>query len=204
MASECPITLDAARLRQAVSAIYAQVATHPEGEFHFHRGPEYAAALLGYDRETLAGLPDSVTASFAGIGNPHAIDALRPGETVLDIGCGAGMDLLIAARRVGPTGRAIGVDMTPAMRAKARDAARAAGLSNVEVREGDAEALPVGDASVDVVLSNGVMNLTPNKEKAYGEIARVLRPGGRLLLADIAKEVALDEDARNDIDLWAG
>ena len=136
--------------------------------------------------------------------NPHAIAPIEEGATAVDIGCGAGMDLLLAARRVGPAGRAIGVDMTPEMRERAAGAARAAGLAQVEVRAGDAEALPLEDASVDVVLSNGVLNLTPDKEKAFAEIARVLRPGGRLQLGDIVVAVELSEAIRRDIDLWTG
>ena len=204
METVCPVTLDTQRLRDEVTAIYSRVATEPEGEFHFHRGPEYAAQFLGYDPNELAALPSAATASFAGVGNPHSIDAISPGQTVVDIGCGAGMDVLLAAKRVGPSGRAIGVDMTLQMRESALNAAEAIGLTSVEVRAGDAEALPVDDSSVDVVISNGVLNLVPDKKRAYAEIARVLRPGGRLLLADIAVEFELDEDTRSDIDLWTG
>ncbi|MBI4460767.1 MAG: methyltransferase domain-containing protein, partial [Acidobacteria bacterium] len=142
--------------------------------------------------------------SFAGIGNPHAIGTVAPGETVVDIGCGAGMDLLLAARRIGPQGRAIGIDMTDAMIERASRAARLAGLSNVELRKGDATALPLADASVDVVISNGVLNLVPEKENAFREIVRVLRPGGRLQIADIVVEQELSEDVRSDIELWTG
>jgi len=126
------------------------------------------------------------------------------GAVVVDIGCGAGMDLLLAARSVGPRGRAIGVDMTEAMAARARAGARSAGLDNVEVRIGDAMALPLDDASVDVVISNGVLNLTPDKSVAYREVFRVLRPGGRFLYADIALGAELSEATRRDIDLWTG
>jgi arsenite methyltransferase len=204
MALACPVDLDTRLLRDEISNIYARVAAHPEGNFHFHRGPAYAAEFLGYDAAELAQLPTEATASFAGIGNPHAVAPLATGETVLDIGCGAGMDLLLAARRVGPQGRAIGVEMTDAMAERARTAARAAGLEQVEVRKGDATALPVPDASVDVVISNGVLNLVPEKDKALAEIVRVLRPGGRLQLADIAVEAELGEDVRRNIDLWTG
>ena len=196
--------LDTQLLRDEISNIYARVASHPEGNFHFHRGPAYAAEFLGYDTAELALLPVEATASFAGIGNPHAIAPLTTGETVLDIGCGAGTDLLLAARRVGPQGRAIGVEMTEAMVKRARSAAHAARLTNVEVLKGDATTLPVPDASVDVVISNGVLNLVPEKEKAFSEIVRVLRPAGRLQLADIAVEAALGEDVRRNIDLWTG
>jgi SAM-dependent methyltransferase len=205
MAVSCPIGFDTRRLRDEVSAMYARVASAPEGEFHFHRGPAYAASFLGYEASELAALPETATASFAGVGNPLRIDRLRDGETVVDVGCGAGMDLLLAARRVGRRGRAIGVDMTQAMRERALASARSLDLDRtVEVRAGDAESLPVEDGTADVVISNGVLNLTTDKERAFSEIARVLRPGGRLLLADIVVESELSEAVRRDIDLWTG
>lgn len=200
----CPVDLDTQRLRAEVMNIYGRVANNPDGEFHFHRGPKYAAQFLGYDLSELETLPSDVTASFAGIGNPHRIEPINPGETVLDIGCGAGMDLLLAARKVGAMGKAIGVDMTASMIERARAGAVAAGIANVEIRQGEAEALPVEDRSIDVVISNGVLNLTPDKVKAFREIARVLRPGGRLQLADIIIGTELSEQARRDIDLWTG
>ena len=204
MAIACPVDLDTQVLRSEVSKIYSRVATDPDGDFHFHRGPAYASEFLGYDAAELAALPAECTASFAGIANPHTIAPILQGETVLDIGCGAGTDLLLAARRVGPNGRAIGIDMTEAMRDRARGSAAAAGANNVEVHKADATALPLPDASVDVVISNGVLNLVPEKEKAFAEILRVLRPGGRLQLADIALGVELGEDVRRNIDLWTG
>ncbi|MFN7970918.1 MAG: methyltransferase domain-containing protein [Acidobacteriota bacterium] len=204
MATTCPVGLDARKLREEVSRIYGRVASDPEGEFHFHRGPAYAAGHLGYDAAELAELPAMATSSFAGVGNPLRIGPLRPGEVVVDVGCGAGMDLLLAARRVGPAGRAVGVDMTESMRARARDAAHAAGLGNVEVLAGDAESLPLPDATADVVISNGVLNLATDKGKAFSEIARVLKPGGRLMLADIVVAAELSERIRSDIDLWTG
>lgn len=204
MALTCPVDLDVSILRDEIQAIYARVAATPDGEFHFHRGPEYAVGRLGYDAAELAALPLEVTSSFAGVGNPHAMDAIDPSAVVLDIGCGAGTDLLLAARRLGPAGRAIGVDMTDAMRARAAAGASACGLTNVEVRSGDATRLPVDDRSVDVVISNGVLNLVPDKPAALAEIARVLKPGGRVQIADITIAEALSEDARKDIDLWTG
>jgi len=204
MAIACPVDLDTQVLRSEVSKVYSRVANDPNGDFHFHRGPAYAAQFLGYDPVELAALPPECTASFAGIANPHAIAPILPGETVLDIGCGAGTDLLLAARKVGPGGRAIGVDMTEAMRDRARVSAAAAGLTNVEVHRADATALPLPDVSVDVVISNGVLNLVPEKEKAFIEIRRVLRPSGRLHLADIVLDAELGEDVRRNIDLWTG
>ena len=200
----CPVDLDVARLRDEVQSMYGRVAADPAGEFHFHRGPGYAAERLQYDREELAALPERVTASFAGIGNPHLIGPLDRGSTVLDIGGGAGTDLLLAARHIGPAGRAIGVDMTAAMAERARAGARMAGLKNVEVRVGDATALPIDDGAVDVLLSNGVFNLVPEKERALAEMFRVVAPGGRLQIADIVLGAELDETARRDIDLWTG
>ena len=204
MAIACPVDLDTQVLRSEVSKVYSRVANDPNGDFHFHRGPAYAAQFLGYDPVELAALPAECTASFAGIANPHAIAPILPGETVLDIGCGAGTDLLLAARKVGPGGRAIGVDMTEAMRDRARVSAAAAGLTNVEVHRADATALPLPDVSVDVVISNGVLNQVPEKEKAFIEIRRVLRPSGRLHLADIVLDAELGEDVRRNIDLWTG
>jgi arsenite methyltransferase len=163
MAVTCPLDLDTRMLRSEVSKVYSRVAAEPDADFHFHRGPAYAAEFLGYDSEELAALPATCTASFAGIANPHAIGPLAEGETVLDIGCGAGTDLLLAARRIGPSGRAIGIDMTDAMRNRTLSSAAAAGLANVEVHLADATSLPLPDASVDVVMSNGVLNLVPEK-----------------------------------------
>ena len=204
MATYAPASLDLDVLNDEIVSIYARVATDPHGDFHFHRGPAYAVKLLGYDAAALAQLPERSTASFAGVGNPHAIGELREGETVLDIGSGAGTDLLLAARAVGPTGRAIGIDFTESMREVAKASAAELGYEQVDVREGDALDLPVDDDSVDVVISNGVLNLTPNKERAFREILRVLKPGGRLQLADIILEAELSEGARSDIDLWTG
>src|SRR5262245_42174758 len=152
MPRTCPVDLDVAALRAEVRTMYSRVATAPGGDFHFHRGSDYAAARLGYDAGELAALPADVTASFAGIGNPHAIGPIPAGATIVDIGCGAGTDLLLAARRVGPSGRAIGVDMTASMRQRALAGAAACGLTNVDVIEGDATCLPIEDRSVDVVI----------------------------------------------------
>lgn len=204
MTITCPVDLDTLKLRAEIRSIYSRVAADPSGEFHFHRGPAYAADRLGYDAAELATLPGTVTESFAGVANPHAIAPIPAGATVVDIGSGAGTDLLLAALHVGPTGRAIGVDMTEAMRDRARGGAAACRLTHVEVREGEATALPIEAESVDVVISNGVLNLVADKRTAIAEIQRILKPGGRVQIADIVLGVELPEDARRDIDLWTG
>jgi len=204
VALTCPVDFDVATLRHEIQTMYSRVATTPGGEFHFHRGPEYAVTRLGYDSAELAALPLDVTSSFAGVGNPHAIGRMENASVVLDVGCGAGTDLLLAARRVGPRGRAIGIDMTETMRTRAAAGAAECGLTNVDVLDGDATRLPVGDQSVDVVISNGVLNLVPDKHRAIGEIARVLKPGGRAQIADIIIGKVLPESALRDIDLWTG
>ncbi len=199
----CPVDLDKRRLQEEVAFMYARVATDPSGDFHFHRGRRYAVDWLGYDDAELGALPAEAVASFAGVANPLDIGRLQVGQTVLDIGSGAGTDLMLAARQVGAIGRAIGVDPTPEMIAKCRSLAAAAGLGQVEIREGDSQALPLDDSSVDVVISNGVLNLAWDKLTAYSEIFRVLRPSGRLQLGDIVVESELGEGIRKNYELWA-
>jgi SAM-dependent methyltransferase len=162
------------------------------------------AAVLGYDSAWLADIPESSIESFAGTGNPFSLGLLGPGENVVDVGCGAGIDSLIAASMVGPAGRVIGVDMTTAMLAKARRAAAEAGSDNVDFRESTAEGLPVDDGWADVVISNGVLNLMPDKGVGLAEMARVLKPGGRLQIGDILIQHPVPESARRQIDLWTG
>jgi arsenite methyltransferase len=190
-------------LRRAIRLEYAEVAEHPELGFHFLVGRPLAR-VLGYDPAWLKGIPDAAIESFAGTGNPFSLRLLGSGEHVVDIGCGAGIDSLIAARMVGSTGHVIGVDMTPAMLAKARRAAAETGLDNVEFRDSIAEALPVHDGWADVVISNGVLNLMPDKDTGLSEMARVLKPGGRLQVGDILVQHPVPESARRQIDLWTG
>jgi SAM-dependent methyltransferase len=195
--------VDLDTLRRAIQEEYAVVAAEPEHGFHFHTGRPLAA-MLGYDERWLEGIPEPTIASFAGTGNPFSLGALAPGEHVVDVGCGGGIDSLIAARMVGPQGQVVGVDMTPAMLAKARASGTEAGLNNVEFREGFGEALPVEDEWADVVISNGVLNLMPDKDAALREMARVLKAGGRLQIGDILVQKAVPQSAKEDIALWTG
>ena len=195
--------IDVESLRAAIRAEYAAVAEHPDQGFHFHTGA-HLAAILGYPEEWIAALPPSAVESMAGTGNPFALGELRPGERVVDCGSGAGADSLIAARLVASNGRVIGVDMTPEMLAKARANAELVDLRNVEFREGVLEALPVPDGWADLVISNGVLNLVPDKTVALGEIFRVLRPGGRIQLADIVLDRPVPGGSKSDVSLWTG
>jgi len=196
-------TVDVAVLRHEVQHHYAEVATTPEADFHFHTGKS-AAKQVGYDDDLLLGLPDGAVEAFAGVANPFHFGLPSPGENVLDIGSGAGMDSVIAARAVGDAGEVVGVDMTPEMLDRARKSAADDGVTNVEFRAGLAESLPVPDGWADMVISNGVLNLVPDKAAAYGEIVRVLRPGGRIQIADICVDKPVPEGAKRDIDLWTG
>lgn len=195
--------LDRDELRRRISEKYRNVATNPELGFHFHNGAP-AARMVGYPEDVIAALPPANVESFAGTGNPFLFGDLAPGEFVVDVGCGAGFDTLIAARQVGPSGRVVAVDMTAEMREKAAAGAASMGLTNVEVREGFAESLPLPDAWADVVISNGVINLCPDKQAVFREMFRVLKPGARLQVGDILVHREVPEDAKNDIDLWSG
>lgn len=197
------IEIDREVLRGAIKDEYAAVASEPQRGFHFHTGRKLAR-MLDYEEAWLEGVPETAIESFAGTGNPFALGPIREGERVLDIGCGAGIDSLVAAGMVGPEGRVVGVDMTPAMVDKARDAAEEGGFENVDFREAYAEALPLEDGWADLVISNGVFNLFPDKPAALREIRRVLRPGGRLQFGDILVERPVNGSAKQRIDLWTG
>lgn len=193
--------VDAEALREQVRDKYRDVAKDPEGEFHFHLG-RGAAERYRYAPDVLDRLGSLAVESFAGVANPFALRALEPGERVIDVGSGAGFDSFVAGMTVGSRGAVIGVDMTPEMLTKAVETAVEVGLDNVEFREGLAEDLPVDDEWADVVISNGVINLVANKQQAFAEIFRVLRPGGTLQFADIANGQPVPEEAVRDIDLW--
>jgi arsenite methyltransferase len=195
--------IDVEVLRDEIRKTYTDVSTTPAQEFIFPTGRSWAQEL-GYPEPELSRVPDATVESFAGVANHWQLGRIDPGSVVLDLGCGAGTDLLIAAQMTGPDGRVIGVDMTASMLDRVRASAAEMGLANVELHETLIEALPIGDASVDVVISNGVIDLVPDKDAVFDEIDRVLRPGGRLQLADVVIHHEVSEDARKRIDLWTG
>jgi arsenite methyltransferase len=200
-ATESPV--DLAVLRDEIQKTYTEVSTDHGKDFIFPTGRAWAEDL-GYPQPELSAVPDATAESFAGVANPFSLGRVAPGAVVLDLGCGAGTDLLIAAQMTGRGGRAIGVDLTAAMLDRARASAQEMGLTNVELHESLIEALPLADSSVDVVLSNGVIDLVVDKEAVFAEIDRVLRPGGRLQVADVVIHTEVSEDARKRIDLWTG
>ncbi len=197
------LLVDPVALRQQVRGKYREVAVDPGASFHFHTG-RGLASRLGYEAAAVGALPDRAVESFAGVGNPFVLRRLAPDERVVDVGSGAGFDSFIAAGQVGPGGEVVGIDMTAEMLSKSRQTAEALGLAHVEFREGLAEALPVEDGWADVVISNGVINLCADKQAVFGEVLRVLRPGGRLQFADIANGRPVPAEALRDIDLWTG
>jgi arsenite methyltransferase len=200
--TEPPVDVDV--LREEIQKTYTEVSSHAAEEFIFPTGRAWAEEI-GYPQPELSNVPEATVQSFAGVANPHVLGRIDEGATVLDLGCGAGTDLLIAAQMVGPTGHVIGVDMTPAMLKVAAASAREMGVGDrVELHEGLIEHLPLPDAEVDIVISNGVIDLVPDKDAVFAEIDRVLKPGGRLQFADVVIHTEVSEDARKRIDLWTG
>jgi SAM-dependent methyltransferase len=200
--TESPVDVDV--LRKEIQKTYTEVSGQPGEDFIFPTGRSWAEEL-GYPEPELSNVPDASVESFAGVANPHMLGRIEEGAVVLDLGCGAGTDLLIAAQMVGPAGHVIGVDMTPAMLRVAAASAREMGVRDrVELHEALIESLPLCDAEVDVVISNGVLDLVPDKDVVCAEIDRVLKPGGRLQIADVVIHTAVSEDARKRIDLWTG
>jgi arsenite methyltransferase len=195
--------LDVELLRSEIQRTYAAVSGDPDRDFMFPTGRAWAQDL-DYPAQLLQRVPETSCESFAGVANPFALGSLGVGEDVLDVGCGAGMDTLIAAQMVGPTGAVTGIDVTPEMAAKARRSVAEMGLDSVTIVEGSAERLPFPDAAFDVVISNGVIDLIPDKDAVFSEIVRVLRPGGRIQLADVTIQRPVSEEGKRNIDLWAG
>jgi arsenite methyltransferase len=196
------VTPDVEILRREVQHKYTAVATAPDQTFYFHHGRPLAQ-MLGYPMDLVDSMLPQAVESFAGVGNPFSLGTIHAGETVLDVGSGSGFDCFIAARLVSPKGKVIGVDMTEAMLEKAQTTAQKMGLNQVEFRKGFVEELPVEDNSLDVVISNGVVNLCPDKYRVFAEIFRVLKPGGRLYLADIVVHKQVPDGAKANVDLWA-
>jgi arsenite methyltransferase len=203
MSTSPDLLVDPVALREQVRSKYREVAADPTRTYHFHTG-RGLARRLGYEDDAVDALPDRAVESFAGVANPFALRRLAPGERVVDIGSGAGFDSFLAAAQVGPTGRVVGVDMTPEMLEKSTATGAELGLDHVEFRAGLAESVPVEDSWADVVISNGVINLCADKHAVLSEIRRVLRPGGWLQFADIANGLPVPEGALRDIDLWTG
>ncbi len=195
--------LDVAQLKAEISKTYTAVSREPDRDFIFPTGRAWADDL-DYPADLLARVPETACASFAGVANPFSLGVLEPGEDVLDLGCGAAMDTLVASQMVGPEGSVTGIDMTPAMLDRARRATTELGAANVRFVAGQAEELPFDDASFDVVISNGVIDLIPDKDAVFDELFRVLRPGGRLQLADVTIQRPVSEEGRRNIDLWTG
>ncbi len=196
------VGIDVELLKSEIKKTYASVSREPELDFIFPTGRAWAEDL-DYPPE-LAGVPESAVESFAGVANPFSLGRLAPGERVLDLGSGAGTDSLVAAQMVGPQGSVTGIDMTPEMLEKARASATAMGADNVRFVEGEVEQLPFADGSFDVVISNGVIDLVPDKDAVFGELFRVLAPGGRLQIADVTIQQPVSEEGRRNIDLWTG
>jgi len=201
LATDIPVDVEI--LREEIRKTYTEVSTEQDQEFIFPTGRAWARELR-YPEPELSRVPDASVESFAGVANHWTLGRIEPRQVVLDLGCGAGTDVLIAAQMTGPEGRVIGVDTTPAMLERTRTSAAEMGVANIELHETLIESVPIADASIDVVISNGVIDLVPDKDAVFDEIDRVLRPGGRLQLADVVIHHEVSEDARKRIDLWTG
>jgi arsenite methyltransferase len=195
--------VDVVLLKQEIKKTYASVSQEPDRDFMFPTGRAWAADLE-YPEALLAQVPEGSAESFAGVANPFSLGELEPGERVLDLGCGAGLDSLVAAQMVGPEGSVTGIDMTPEMLTKARAGAEQLGVGNVTFVEGEVERLPFPDESFDVAISNGVIDLVPDKDAVFAELQRVLVPGGRIQIADVTIQQPVSEAGKRDIDLWTG
>ncbi len=193
---------DVIQIQEAVRKKYAEVSRSAEGKFQYPTGKAGAMAL-GYNLAAVGEIPDEVLDTFCGVGNPFSLGAINPGEAILDVGCGAGFDLIVASRLVGPTGQVCGIDLTPEMVERAQKNLRRCGVLNGQVQLAGSEEIPYPDSTFDVVISNGVLNLSPLKEKSYHEISRVLKPNGRLQFADIILRGDLPAEIANSLDAWS-
>jgi arsenite methyltransferase len=203
MATPQSINISVEELLDAIKREYSNVAIHPEKEYHFHTG-RAALDRIEYDQVLYAFVPEENITSFAGTGNPFSLGPINDGDVVVDVGSGSGFDALIASQMVGPEGRVVGIDMTHEMLSKARSGAKNMGANNIEFREGYADQLPLPANFADVLISNGVLNLSPDKEKTLRDWARVLKPGGRLYIGDILVSERIPQEALDDISLWTG
>lgn len=203
MATPQSINISFEELLDAIKREYSNVAIHPEKGYHFHTG-RAALDRIGYDKALYDHVPEENISSFAGTGNPFSLGPINDGDVLVDVGSGSGFDALVASQLVGPEGRVVGIDMTHEMLSKARSGARTMGATNLEFREGYADQLPLSDNFADVLISNGVLNLTPDKEKTLREWARVLKPGGCLYIGDILVSERIPQEALDDISLWTG
>jgi arsenite methyltransferase len=203
MATPLSINISVEELLDAIKSEYSNVAIHPEKGYHFHTG-RAALDRIGYDEALYDHVPEENIKSFAGTGNPFSLGPISDGDVVVDVGSGSGFDALVASQLVGQEGRVVGIDMTHEMLSKARSGAKTMGATNLEFREGYADNLPLSDNFADVLISNGVLNLTPDKEKTLREWARVLKPGGCLYVGDILVSKRIPQEALDDISLWTG
>ena len=194
--------LDVIQIQEAVRKKYAEVLRSAEGKFQYPTGREGAEAL-GYDLSLVGQMPNELLESFCGVGNPFSLGTINPGEVILDVGSGAGFDLVVASRLVGPKGQVCGIDLTPEMVERAQTNLKRAGVSNGKVDCAGSEAIPYADGTFDVVISNGVLNLSPSKEQSFGEISRVLKPNGRLQFADIVLKEDLPTEVANSLEAWS-